>query len=62
MLQSICMELVQERNHITHCIFINLLESGALVSYFIQYNLSGYPVAIFLPELLICGQMHDPLK
>ena len=56
------MELVQERNHITYCIFINLLEFGALASYFIQYNSNGYPVAVFLPELLICGQMHDPLN
>lgn len=30
------------------------------VAYFIHYNLSRYPGATFLPELLICGQMRDP--
>lgn len=39
----------------------NFLEqrSGTSFSYFIHYNLSQYPVAIFLLGLLICGQMYD---
>lgn len=35
-------------------------KSGTSVGYFTHYNLSKYPVAIFLPELLICGQTYDP--
>lgn len=53
---------IKELHYLLHVCQLSGKKSGTSVGYLIHYNLSRYPAAIFLPELLSCGQMHDLVR